>query len=188
MGGWVGGWVFVCVCVCRCLYVHTCTAPTSPFVCSPRSSAVCPPSPLLPNNGDAQASRLRGEGKGGGTVGLGSLAEREAARVSRRAVEAGHGGGVGGGRSGREGDGILVFDRDEGEDRPPKPKLEPLLESPSASISALAAAADKPDKVPPPPPLPAAAAASQKEGSEDASNPADASKERERGRGGEGMD
>ena len=76
---------------------------------------------------------------------LGSLADREAARVSRRAMEAGHGGGVGGGRSVREGDGILVFDKEESED---KPRLEPLLESPSGSISALAAAGDKADEVP----------------------------------------
>ena len=55
---------------------------------------------------------------------------------------------------------------------------KPLLESPSGSIAALAAAGDKPDEVPPPPPLPAAAAAGQKEGSEDAdaSGPADATK------------
>jgi len=59
-----------------------------------------------------------------------------------------------------------------------KPKLEPLFESPSGSIAALAAAGDKPDEVPPPPPLPAAGAAGQKEGSEDAdaSGPADATK------------
>ena len=153
----VGGWFGACVYLC--LYVHTYAAPTSPFVCSPRSSAVCPPSPLLPNYGDTHARCRRGEGGRGGALGLGSLAEREAARVSRRAVEAGHGGGVGGGRSGREGERILVFDKEEGED---KPKLEPLLESPSGSISALAAA------VPPPLQLPAAAAASQKDGSEDA--------------------